>query len=82
MLSMTETSIRRVPDVLAVTVHNKKVKTGKWKGNRKVKGKDKAQAGSKSAPKPLKVSMPTPDIMCFQCNGKSYYNISTKWLKY
>jgi hypothetical protein len=29
MLSMTETSIRRVPDVLAVTVHNKKVKTGK-----------------------------------------------------
>jgi hypothetical protein len=26
MLSMAKTSIRRVPDVLAVTVHNKKVK--------------------------------------------------------
>jgi hypothetical protein len=29
MLSMTETSIRWVPDVLAVTGHNKKVNKGK-----------------------------------------------------
>jgi hypothetical protein len=29
VLSMAETSIRRVPDVLAVTVHNMKVKKGK-----------------------------------------------------
>jgi hypothetical protein len=29
VLSMAETSIRWVPDVLAVTVHNKKVKKGK-----------------------------------------------------
>jgi hypothetical protein len=29
MLSMAETSIRRLPGVLAVTVHNKKLKKGK-----------------------------------------------------
>jgi hypothetical protein len=81
VLSMAETSIRRVLDVLIVIVHNKKVKKDKWKGSKKVKGKGKTQAGSKRAPKPLKVSMPTPDSVCFQCNGKSCYNVNTKWLK-
>jgi hypothetical protein len=53
ILFMAETSIRQVPDVLAVNVHNKKVKKSKSKGNRKAEGKGKAQVGNNSAPKSL-----------------------------
>jgi hypothetical protein len=73
MLSTAETSIRRVPDVLAVTRYSKKVMKGKKKGKRDAKGKGKAKARSKSAPKPVKVSMPTPDTVCFYCNGKDRF---------
>jgi hypothetical protein len=59
ILSMAETSIRRVPDVLAVTKYSKKVMKGKKKEKGKAKGKDKIQLGSNNTPKPLKVSMPT-----------------------
>jgi hypothetical protein len=81
MIFMAETSIRRVPDVLVVTGHSKKVKKAKWKGNRTAKDKSNAQTGSKSTPKPLKVSMPTSNTVWFQYNDKNYYNINTKWLK-
>jgi hypothetical protein len=59
MLFTAETSIRHMPDVLIVTGHNKKVMKGRKKGKRNAKDKDKTQAGSKSALKPVKVSTPT-----------------------
>jgi gag-polypeptide of LTR copia-type/GAG-pre-integrase domain len=73
MLSTAETSIRRVPDVLAVTGYSKKVMKGKRKGKRKAKGKGKAHAGSKSTPKLVKVSTSTLDTVYFHCNGKSHF---------
>jgi hypothetical protein len=78
MLSTVETLIRLAPDVLAVTGHSKKMMKGRKKGKGKAKGKRKAQTGSKSAPKLVKVSTPILNTVCFQCNAKSYYNISTK----
>jgi hypothetical protein len=72
MLSTTETSIRRAPDVLAVTGHNKNLMKDRKKGKGKAKDKCKTQTGSKSAPKPVKVSMPTLDTMCFHYNDKGH----------
>jgi GAG-pre-integrase domain/Zinc knuckle len=43
------------------------------KGMGKAKGKDKAQARRKSAPKPVKISTSSPDTMCFHCNDKGHF---------
>jgi gag-polypeptide of LTR copia-type len=78
MLSTVDTSIRRAPDMLAVIGCNKKVMKGKKKGKGKAKGKGKTHAGSKSAPKLVKVSTPTPDTVCFHCNGKGHFKRVSK----
>jgi gag-polypeptide of LTR copia-type len=88
MLSTADTSIRWVPcgflccgtliplpqrTNTSVTGYSKKVMKDKRKGKGNAKGKGKAHAGSKSTPKLVKVSTPTPDTVCFHCNGKSHF---------
>jgi hypothetical protein len=53
--------------------HNKKVMKGRKKEKGNAKDKGKAQAGSNNAPKLVKVSTPTPDTICFHCNGKDHF---------
>lgn len=74
MLSTAESSIRKAPEVMAVNKAGKKVgKKGKKKKKAKTGGKGSAQAGSKSTPKPVKLSTPTTDTVCFHCNGKGHF---------
>ena len=73
MFATAEGSIRRAPEVLAVNKAGKKIaKKGKGK-TKKGKNKGKALAGSKSNPKPAKVSTATADISCFHCNDKGHF---------
>lgn len=75
MLSTAESSIRKAPEVMAVNKAGKKVgKKGKKKKKAKTGGKGSAQAGSKSTPKPVKLSTPTTDTVCFHCNGLGHIN--------
>ena len=71
MLATAETTFKKSPEILAVSKDNRKIgKKGKGKKKSKTGRKGRAPAGSKVNPKPVKMSTPTADTVCFHYNDK------------